>query len=152
MNKAILHGNTGKDPEIKITDSGKKVARFSLATKSFRKDKDDKNVSDWHNLIFWDKLAELCEKYVKKGSELIVEGEIQYRDYTNKEGVKKYITEIVCHSLEFCSGKKEPAPEKIADKQGEWQGKKEVKPMSDINQLPGANDTPANDELSDLPF
>jgi single-strand DNA-binding protein len=139
MNKVTLHGHCGKLPEIKTLESGKKIAKFSLATQSYRKDKDGNKVTDWHNLVFWEKLAELCEKYVKKGSELIVEGEISYRDYTDKDGVKKYFTEIICNSLEFC-GKKETEP--TPDKQGEWQGKKEVKSMSDINQLPGANDDP----------
>jgi single-strand DNA-binding protein len=137
MNKAILHGFVGKDPEIRTTESGKKIAKFSLATTSFRKSSDGGKQSDWHSLIFWEKLADLCEKYVKKGSELIVEGEITYGSYTNKEGVIKYTTDIVCHSLEFV-GKKET--EKSDDKQGEWQGKKQVGPMSDINDLPGVID------------
>jgi single-strand DNA-binding protein len=143
MNKVTLHGFTGKLPEIKTLESGKKIAKFSLATQSYRKDKDGNKVTDWHSLVFWEKLAELCEKYVKKGSELIVEGEISYRDYTDKDGVKKYFTEIICNSLEFC-GKKET--ESVPDKQGEWQGKKEVKSMSDVNSLPGA------DDIGDMPF
>jgi single-strand DNA-binding protein len=143
MNKVTLHGFAGKDPEIKTLDSGKKIAKFSLATQSYRKDKDGNKVTDWHSLVLWEKLADLCEKYVKKGSELVVEGEISYRDYTDKEGVKKYFTEIICNSLEFC-GKKEV--ESVPDKQGEWQGKKEVKSMSDINSLPGA------DDIGDMPF
>jgi single-strand DNA-binding protein len=133
MNKVTLHGFTGKDPEIKTLESGKKIAKFSLATQNYKKE------TAWHSLIFWEKLAELCEKYVKKGSELIVEGEISYRDYTDKDGMKKYFTEIICNSLEFC-GKKET--DSTLDKQGEWQGKKEVKSMSDINGLPGVNDDP----------
>lgn len=139
MNKAILEGFTGKDPEVKHLDSGKVVAKFSLATTSRRKDKDGKKISDWHNVVCWDKLAELVEKYVKKGSELIIEGEISYRDYTDKEGVKKYFTEIICNGLYFV-GKKDSEP-KADDKQGEWQGKKEVK---EVITEP--------DELSDLPF
>jgi len=152
MNKWYGHGHVGKDPEVKTIDSGKKVAKFTFATSESYKDSQGNRQSrtEWHTLVFWDKLAELCEKYVKKGSELIVEGKISYRDYTDKDGVKKYFTEIVCNSIEFC-GKKDseqttPADEKLNDKQGEWQGKKEVKSMSDINELPGANDE------TDLPF
>jgi single-strand DNA-binding protein len=142
MNKVVLHGNVGKDPEVKLVGE-KKVAKFSLATQSFRKDKDGKRISDWHNLIFWDKLAELCEKYIKKGSELIVEGEISYRDYTDKEGVKKYFTEIVCHSLEFC-GKKEAETGPVA--KDEYQG-------GSANKEAIVNKAKENeDELSDLPF
>lgn len=148
MNKVILHGFAGKDPEIKTLESGKKIAKFSLATSSFRKDADGKKLSDWHSLIFWEKLADLCEKYVKKGSELIVEGEITYRDYTDKDGVKKYFTEIICHSLEFV-GKKEAEPEtKPDDKQGDWQGKKQVSAMSNPLDLPQGN----NQNEDDLPF
>ena len=140
MNKVILHGFVGKDPEIKTLESGKKIAKFSLATQSFRKDKDGNKITDWHNIVVWDKLAELCEQYVKKGSELIIEGEISYRDYTDKDGVKKYFTEIICHSLEFVGKKK--AESKPVDNQGEWQGKKHVGAMSDISELPGAEEEP----------
>ena len=142
MNKVILHGFTGKDPEIKTLESGKKIAKFSIATTSFRKDTDGKKLSDWHSLIFWDKLADLCEKYVKKGTELIVEGEITYRDYTDKDGVKKYFTEIICHSLEFC-GKKEDKPE---NKEGQYQkGKVDFPAQSKVSDLPGADSDPSFD-------
>ena len=154
MNKTFLHGHVGKDPEVKTIDSGKKVAKFTFATSESYKDSqgERKETTSWHSIVMWDKLAELCEKYVKKGSELILEGKISYRDYTDKEGVKKYFTEIVCNSLEFCGSKKDTEPEKLNDKQGEWQGKKEVKSMSDINQLPGANDVPTDENPDDLPF
>jgi len=144
MNKAILFGNTGKDPEVKIVGENNKVAKFSLATQSFRKDSSGKKVTDWHNIVAWGKLAELSEKWIKKGSSLIVEGEIQYRDYTDKEGVKKYITEISATNIHF-AGKKEPEQPGLRNNPTEqteetWHGKKEVGPMSDINELPGAKD------------
>jgi single-strand DNA-binding protein len=140
MNKAILHGNSGKDPEVKQIGETK-VAKFSLATQSFRKDTDGNKVTDWHNIVAWGKLADLCEKYVKKGSSLIVEGEIQYRSYTDKDGVTKYITEIQANNIHFTS--KKPESDSPKDNQGEWQkGKQPVKAMSDINQLPGTNDDP----------
>jgi len=110
MNKAILHGNCGNDAEVKTFESGKKIAKFSLATKSFRKDKDGNNITAWHNIIAWEKQAELAGKYVRKGSELIIEGEISYGSYTDKEGVIKYTTDIICNSFEFC-GKKESEPQ-----------------------------------------
>lgn len=126
MNLAILHGFTGKDPIIRTTESGKKVASFSIATTSFRKDASGNKLTDWHNLIFWEKLAELCEKHVKKGSELIVQGEIQYRSYTDKEGVVKYITEIVCHNIEFCGKKESGNSDPLPDKQGQFQGGRDI--------------------------
>jgi single-strand DNA-binding protein len=148
MNKVILHGFTGKDPEVKTVGENK-VAKFSLATTSFRKDKDGNKITDWHNLVFWDratlKLADLCEKHVKKGTELIVEGEISYRDYTDKDGVKKYFTEIIGHSLEFC-GKKETTSTEITAKD-QYQGKKSTGAMSNIKDLPGTEEDDSN-----LPF
>ncbi len=147
MNKAQLHGFVGKDPEVRTLESGKKIAKFTFATSEKYKDSKGEQCThtEWHSCIVWDKLADLCEKYIKKGSELILEGKITYRDYTDKEGVKKYFTEIVCNGLEFC-GKKESAP--IDDKQGTYQksGKVDVKSMSDPNDLPGAND------IDDLPY
>ena len=132
MNLAILHGFTGGDPKIRTTESGKKVATLSIATQSFRKDSSGNRTSDWHNLVMWEKLADLCEKYVKKGSELIVHGEIQYRSYTDKDGVVKYITEVICHNLEFC-GKKEAGPANdLTDKQGVYQ--KTDKPANEIGR------------------
>jgi single-strand DNA-binding protein len=139
MNNWTGHGFTGKQPEIKTLESGKKIAKFSFATTSYRKDKDGKKITDWHNIVVWDKLAELCEKYIKKGSELILsEGEVTYRDYTDKDGVKKYFTEIICKGIEFC-GKKED--NKIDNNEGQAvKGKITTGSMSDINDLPGAND------------
>jgi len=149
MNRVTLHGFTGKDPEIKTLESGKKIAKFTFATSESHKDStgNKQTTTEWHSCIVWDKLADLCEKYVKKGSELILEGKITYRDYTDKEGVKKYFTEIVCNGIEFCGSKKESTP--VDDKQGEYQksGKVDVKSMSDASQLPGAND-----DLSEMPF
>lgn len=134
MNKATLHGFTGKDPEVRTLESGKKIAKFTLATTSYRKDKDGNKITEWHSIIAWEKLAELCEKYIRKGTELIVEGEISYRDYTDKDGVKKYFTEIICNGIEFCGKKEDKANPEPDDK---WQGKKEVGSMSDVNDLPG---------------
>jgi single-strand DNA-binding protein len=142
MNKVFLYGNIGKDPDVRTTESGKKVAKFSLATSSFRKDKDGNKITEWHNIVVWDKLAELAEKYIKKGSSLIVDGEISYRTYTDKDGVTKHFTEIICSNMHF-TGKKESEPEK---QDTEWRGKKEVKSMSDINELP------STDNPDDLPF
>lgn len=142
MNKWTGHGFTGKDPEVKTLESGKKIAKFTLATTSYRKDKDGNKITEWHSIIAWEKLAELCEKYIKKGSELIVEGEISYRDYTDKDGVKKYFTEIICNGIEFC-GKKDEA--KTEHQEEKWQGKKPVTSMSNPDDLGKFDD-------SDLPY
>ena len=97
INKVILIGRTGKDPEIKSTNSGKKVASFSLATSEKYKDQEQ---TTWHNLVLWEKLAEISEKYIKKGSLIYVEGKISNRSWDDKDGVKRYTTEIIVNSLQ----------------------------------------------------
>jgi single-strand DNA-binding protein len=150
MNKWTGHGFCGKDPEVRTLESGKKIAKFTVATQSYRKDKDGNKITEWHTIIAWEKLAELCERYVKKGSELIVEGEISYRSYIDKDGVTKYFTEIICNGIEFC-GKKE---EKIDDKQGEYQkgGKMQVGAMSKTSELPGNVDDGSIPDDKEIPF
>ena len=108
MNKAIIYGHLGKDPEVRNLESTT-VAKFSLATNSGRKDKDGKNITQWHNVVLFGKLAELAEKYLQKGSSVIIEGEIQYRDYLNKDGIKVYITEIIGNSMHFVGSKQTEA-------------------------------------------
>lgn len=113
MNKAILYGNVGKDPEVKTFEGGKKKASFSLATTRSFKDKDGNRLTDWHRIVAWGSTADLIEKFIKKGSSLIVEGEIQYRKYTDKDGAEKDITEINCNQVHF-TGKKESGESKTA--------------------------------------
>jgi single-strand DNA-binding protein len=143
MNHITIYGNLGKAPEVK-TVGEKKVAKFSLATTRRGKDKDGNKITDWHSVILWDKLAELAEKYLTKGSSVIIEGEVQYRNYENKEGVKVYMTEIVGNQMHFVGKKEaEPGPQAKDEYQG---GKIQTGAMSDISQLPGVNDE------RDLPF
>jgi single-strand DNA-binding protein len=100
-NKVQLIGNLGIKPEVKTLDGGKKVARFSIATnETYRNAKGDKvTETQWHNVVVWGKTAEIAEKYLNKGSEVAVEGKITYRNYNDKEGNKKYITEIQVSEL-----------------------------------------------------
>lgn len=111
MNKVFLFGNVGKDPEVKTLESGKKIAKFTLATSSYSKDKEGNKVTqtEWHNIVVWEKLAETVQNYVKKGSAIIVEGEIRYRQYTDKDGNTKYFTEIIGNAVHL-TGKKEEKP------------------------------------------
>jgi|TARA_B110000114_G_scaffold181824_1_gene219997 single-strand DNA-binding protein len=96
-NKVQLIGNLGNDPEIITLDSGKKLAKFSLATNEHYKDADGQKQTktDWHNLVAWNKTAEIIENYVTKGKEIAVEGKLTSRSYETKEGEKRYITEVV---------------------------------------------------------
>ncbi len=95
-NKVQLIGNLGMNPEIKTLDSGKKLAKMSIATNESYKNAKGEFVKEtqWHNLIAWGKTADIIEKYLKKGSEVAIEGKLINRNYTDKEGIKKYITEI----------------------------------------------------------
>jgi single-strand DNA-binding protein len=100
-NKVQLIGNLGGSPEIKTLEGGKKMARFSIATnESYRNAKGEKVVeTQWHNLIAWGKVAEIAEKYLTKGKEVVVEGKLITRSYNDKQGAKKSITEIEVHEL-----------------------------------------------------
>ena len=151
MNKAILYGNVGKEPDSrKVGDST--VTKFSLATNKTYTDKSGEKVTEtqWHNIVLWGKVAETASKYVKKGTSLIVEGEISYRSYENKDGNTIYVTDIIGNALHFTGSKKEEAPQKATDTP---RGKQHTGAMSDINELPqhvkDAENVP--DEL-DMPF
>lgn len=105
-NSVRLIGHVGQDPEVK--DAGKtKLAKFSLATNESRKNQDGEKVEEtqWHNLIAWGKQAEVAGQYIKKGSEIAIEGKLTSHSYDDKDGVKKYVTEIVVRDFSFL-GKK----------------------------------------------
>jgi len=103
VNKAILIGNLGKDPELKFTQSGKAVVNFSLATSERWSDQsgEKKESTTWHNIVAWGKQAEVMNEYLKKGSQVYIEGRIDNRSYDDKEGNKKYISEVVVQSFQF---------------------------------------------------
>ena len=144
MNRITLYGNLGNSPEIQ-TIGDKKLAKFSLATTRRGKDKDGNKITDWHRIVLWDKLAELAEKYLTKGSSVIIEGEVQYGNYTNKEGIMVYTTDIVGNQMHFTGKKKQEPSNALTDKQGVF--RESDKPV-DVEK----NETPGSDELSDLPF
>jgi single-strand DNA-binding protein len=100
-NKVQLIGNLGNTPEIKTTESGKKLVRFSMATnESYRNAKGDKvTETQWHSIVAWGKVAEIAEKYLVKGAEVAIEGKLVNRSYSDKEGTKKYITEVQANEL-----------------------------------------------------
>ena len=100
-NKVQLIGNLGNAPEVKNTESGKKLVRFSVATnESYRNAKGERvKETQWHNVIAWGTVADVVEKYLVKGSEIALEGKLIYRNYTDKEGQKKYVTEIQMNEM-----------------------------------------------------
>ena len=100
-NKVQLIGNLGNDPEIITLESGKKLAKFSLATNESYKDTSGQKIDkvEWHNLVAWGKTCDIIEKYLTKGKEVAVEGKLTSRSYETKEGEKRYITEVVVNEL-----------------------------------------------------
>jgi len=107
VNKAIIVGNLGKDPEVKFLTNGDAVCSFSIATTDSWKDKagQKQEKTEWHNIVTYRKLAEIAGEYLKKGSSVYVEGALQTRKWTNKEGQDKYTTEIVANSMQMLGGK-----------------------------------------------
>ena len=102
LNKVMLIGRLGKDPEVKTLPSGEVYAKFSIATSKKWKGKDgkDQEKTEWHNIIAWRKSAELCGKYLSKGKQVYIEGELQTRSW-EEEGKKRYATEILCQVVQF---------------------------------------------------
>jgi single-strand DNA-binding protein len=110
MNKAMVIGNLGNDPEIRYTQSGIAVATFNVATTERWKDKDGQQQehTDWHRIVVWDKLAEICGEYLKKGSKVYIEGKMQTRKW-EENGTTRYTTEIIAKNMEMLGGKTKPA-------------------------------------------
>jgi single-strand DNA-binding protein len=123
VNKVIIMGNVGRDPEVRYMASGKAVANISIATTSKRKDKDSGDTiedTQWHRVTFYERLAEICAEYVKKGRPVYVEGRLKYGKYTDKDGVEKNTCDIVATELQLLGGREEgaaasqPAPRQAA--------------------------------------
>jgi single-strand DNA-binding protein len=108
-NKVQLIGNLGMAPEIKTLESGKKLAKMSIATNESYKNAKGELVKEtqWHNLIAWGKTADIIEKYLKKGSEVAIDGKLVNSNYTDKDGVKRYVTEIQVNEVLLIGGNKE---------------------------------------------
>ncbi len=103
VNKVILVGNLGKDPELRYTPSGTAVVTFSLATTERYKDRDGnkQTKTEWHNIVAWRQLAEICGKYLHKGKQIYIEGKIQNRSYDDRDGNKRYISEVVVNEMQM---------------------------------------------------
>ena len=106
VNKAIIVGNLGRDPELRFTASGRAVAKFPVATSERWTDQDGQKQerTEWHNIVVWGKQAETCGQYLSKGRQVYVEGGIRTRSYDDKDGNKRYITEIVARDVRFLGG------------------------------------------------
>jgi len=111
VNKVILVGNVGKDPETRYLDEGTAISKFPMATSETYKNKSGERVSntEWHNVVLWRGLAQVAEKYVKKGTQIYIEGRIKTRSYDDQDGNKRYITEIVGDQMQLLSKKPDDA-------------------------------------------
>lgn len=108
VNKVILIGNVGKDPEVKVLENGVRVANFPLATTEiYKKDGNRVEQTEWHNIVLWRGLAEVTEKIVRKGATLYIEGKLRSRTWEDKDKIKRYSVEIVADTLTILSGRRE---------------------------------------------
>lgn len=151
VNKVILVGNLGKDPEVKFTPSGVPVAKFSLATNERYKDKGGEwqDRTEWHNIVAWQRLAEIVGEYVKKGSKIYIEGRLQTSSWEDKQsGEKKYRTEVVASDLVLLGGRGEGG--------GDHEGRSSRAAASSFDQRSSHSEehTPASAEITDedIPF
>ena len=142
VNKVILLGRLGADPQLKYTASGKATVSFNLATNAVWKDQEGKQQerTDWHRVTAWGKLAEIMGEWLKKGGLVFIEGRLQTRSYEDTNGVKKYITEVVANEMEMLGGGKR------SEASGGEGGSTEGQPAPETESVPDAGD------VSDLPF
>ena len=145
VNKVILIGHVGKDPEVRYLDSNTPVANFTLATSETYKNRNGEKVknTEWHNIVLWRGLAQIAEKYVKKGTMLYIEGRIRTRSWDDKDGNKRYTTEIIGDNLQMLSRKGDETGDNFS----------QSAPSSD-NYSDTSYDSPSveNDDVDDLPF
>jgi len=149
VNKVILIGNLGRDPETRFTNSGTSVTSFSIATKESFADKSGarQERTDWHNIIVWGKQGEACAQYLKKGSPVYVEGRISYREYEAKDGSgKRKVTEIVATRVQFLSSR---GGAQMGDETGDAGGGARGRAPASAGGA-GADVAPMDDE--DIPF
>lgn len=135
VNKVILIGNLGQDPELRYTPNGSAVATLSIATNERWNDKDG-NVqehTEWHRVVAWNRLAEICGEYLKKGSQVYVEGRLKTRSWEDKDGVKRYITEIVVRELQMLGRREDssaaepvPPPDVVNDAEASAEGDEDL--------------------------
>ena len=142
VNKVILVGNLGKDPEVRHLENGASVANFSIATSETYKDKNGnrQEQTEWHNVVLWRGLAEIAEKYLKKGSQIYVEGKLRTRSWQDKDGNTRYTTEVVGDQMTMLGGKSSGG-NSASDSTSSNEPKKD-KGSADIS----------SDDADDLPF
>ena len=151
VNKVILIGNVGQDPKVTYYDGGNCVAQLSLATTekgyTLQNGTQVPDRTEWHNLIFRNRLGEIVDKYVHKGDKLYVEGKIRTRSYDDQKGNQRYVTEIFVDNMEMLSPRGTAAPGAAAPQQGMAQGVAPAQPIAQSQATPAQDNT-----TDDLPF
>ncbi|EKU88861.1 single-stranded DNA-binding protein [Bacteroides oleiciplenus] len=151
VNKVILIGNVGQDPKVTYYDGGNCVAQLSLATTekgyTLQNGTQVPDRTDWHNLVFRNRLGEIVDKYVHKGDKLYVEGKIRTRSYDDQKGIQRYITEIFVDNMEMLSPRGTAAPGAAAPQQNMAQGVAPAQPIAQSQATPAQGNT-----TDDLPF
>ena len=150
VNKVILIGNLGKDPEVRHLEGGVAVARFPLATSESFKDKSGQRQekTEWHNIVLWRGLAEVAEKYLKKGQSVFIEGKIRTSQYQDKEGNQRYSTEIVADNMTMLGSRGGDS----GNGSGDYQTPASSSASSGGGNYGGGASASQNDEPDDLPF
>ena len=151
INKVILVGNLGRDPEVRYTPDNNAITNISIATTDRYKDKntgEQKEITEWHRVVFFNKLAEIAGQYLKKGSQVYIEGSLRTRKWTDKDGVEKYTTEIRCDDMKMLGGR----PEGGSQSSGGRNDGYDQSPRSE-SPPPGNKPKPSFDDLGeDIPF
>ena len=154
LNKVLLIGNVGKDPDVRHLEGGASVATFTLATTERYKDKsgDLKEITEWHTIVCWRQLAELAEKFIKKGSQIFVEGRIRTRSWDDQQsGAKRYATEIMADTVQLL-GKKSDAPAPAGNYTPKGQPMQTTSPTATPTNKTSNFIENNDDEADDLPF
>jgi single-strand DNA-binding protein len=155
LNKVQLIGHTGKDPEIRYLPSGMAVANLSLATSSKRKDKASGEYieeTQWHRLTFIDRLAEIVGEYVKKGMPIYVEGRLRYGKYTDRDGIERYTTDIVCDQMQMLGKREDDGGGETRQQQRPASGPARQTQANPTARQPTNPDDPFGDMDSDIPL
>ena len=138
VNKVILVGFLGADPEVRYIPNGTAVATFSIATSESWRDKttgEKKEHTEWHHIVVWGRKAEIAGEYLRKGSKVYLEGRLQTREWQDQQGQKRYTTEIVCHEMQMLDGK----PQGGNQQQGQQQAPQQQQPAQQYQQQPQGN-------------
>jgi single-strand DNA-binding protein len=148
VNKVILIGRLGQDPEVRYTPSGQAVANFSMATSEnwTGKDGQKQERTEWHRIVVWGRLAELCKDYLRKGRQVYIDGKLQTRNWDDKDGKKRYTTEIVANTVQFLGS----APDKVENTSTTDNGIEYV--QSETNNIPPFEPNVTHITDDEIPF